>query len=100
MTGVQTCALPIFFVGRIRWDDDALYTIARPNGNGLCKHDVSLFIGARASRLMSRLELSASLNAQHRLNAYYGSTGLCFIDEQRSDRHNLTLQFNVGPRFH
>ena len=88
------------FVGRIRWDDDALYTIARPNGNGLCKHDVSLFVGARASRLMSRLELSASLNAQHRLNAYYGSTGLCFIDEQRSDRHNLTLQFSVGPRFH
>ena len=86
------------FFGRIRWDDDALYTIARPNGNGLCKHDVSLFIGARASRLTSRVDLSASVNAQHRLNAYYGSTGLCFIDEQRSDRHNLTVQFSVGPR--
>ncbi len=87
------------FAGRIRWDDDALYTIPRPNGNGLCKHDVSLFLGARSSLRTSRMELSGMINAQHRLNAFFGSTGLCFIDEQRSDRHNLTFTFSVGPRF-
>lgn len=87
------------FVGRIRWDDDVLYTIPRPNGNGLCKHDVSLYAGARVTRVTSRLDLATSASTQHRMNAFYGSTGLCFIEEARSDRHNVTVQVSISPRY-
>lgn len=87
------------FVGRIRWDDDAMYTIPRPVGNGLCKHDVTLYLGGRLSHRTERFELGTSASTQHRLNAFYGSTGFCFIEEQRADRRNVTVQFSIGPRF-
>jgi hypothetical protein len=86
------------FLGRVRWDDDAQYTIPRPNGNGLCKHDVSTFIGARGNRASRAFDVSLSVAAQQRINAYFGSTGLCFFDEQRFDRPNLTASFSVSPR--
>ena len=86
------------FIGRTRWDDDAFYTIPKPNGNGLCKHDVSLYGGVRSTLRTRSLVMASAISTQQRLNAFWGSTGLCFIDEQRADKHNLTIQFSVTPR--
>ncbi|MDZ7630048.1 MAG: hypothetical protein U5K74_01505 [Gemmatimonadaceae bacterium] len=86
------------FVGRIRWDD-ALYTIPRPMSYTV-KHHVTMYVGGERSwahqaiRTHGQREHTAPFERvlrEHRT--------LLFIDEQRSDLHNVTLQFSVGPRF-
>ncbi|MCC7053588.1 MAG: hypothetical protein IT355_09985 [Gemmatimonadaceae bacterium] len=86
------------FAGRLRWDDDSFYSINKPMGNGLCKHDVSLYGGVRGVLRTRTTLLASSVTMQNRLNAYWASTGLCFFAEENVDRRNLTLQFSITPR--
>lgn len=87
------------FAYRIKWDDDAFFTIPRPNGNGLCKHDVSLALGARGSALTPAGWFEATLTSQNRLNLYWQALGLCFDNsELQIDKRNLSLEFRFHPR--
>ena len=87
------------FASRIKWDDDSFFTIPRPNGNGLCKHDVSLAIGARGSARTHAGWFEATLTSQNRLNIYWQALGLCFDNsELQIDKRNLSLEFRFHPR--
>ena len=87
------------FAYRIKWDDDSFFTIPRPNGNGLCKHDVSLALGARGSALTPAGWFEATLTSQNRLDLYWQALGLCFDNsELQIDKRNLSLEFRFHPR--
>lgn len=87
------------FAYRIKWDDDSFYTIPRPNGNGLCKHDVSLALGARGSTLTPAGWFEASLTSQNRLNLYWQALGLCFNNEElQIDKRSVSLEIRFHPR--
>jgi hypothetical protein len=87
------------FVHRIKWDDDSFYTIPRPNGNGLCKHDVSLAGGIRASARTPAGWFETSVITQNRLNIYWQALGLCFANEElQIDQRNLSIEFRFHPR--
>jgi hypothetical protein len=86
-------------VSRIRWDDDSFYTIPRPLGNGLCKHDVSLAYGVRGSARAPFGIVDGSLSVQNRLNLYWQALGLCFQNEElQVDKRNISIEFRVHPR--
>ena len=87
------------FLSRIKWDDDALLAIPRPNGNGLCKHDVSLAWGIRGSTRSGAGWIEGTLTATNRLNIYWQALGLCFENsELQIDKRNLSLEFRFHPR--
>jgi hypothetical protein len=58
------------FVGRIRWDDDALYLFPSTTNKQLL-HDVSVFGGIRAATRLRLGLLEASLTVGNRLNESY-----------------------------
>jgi hypothetical protein len=87
------------FVSRIKWDDDSFYTIPRPNGNGLCKHDVSLAWGVRGAARTRAGWFETTVTAQNRLNLYWQALGLCFQNEElQIDQRNLSVEFRFHPR--
>jgi hypothetical protein len=87
------------FAYRIKWDDDAFYTIPRPNGNGLCKHDVSLAVGARGALRTRAGWFETTVTSQNRLNLYWQALGFCFQNEElQIDQRNLSLEFRFHPR--
>ncbi len=87
------------FAYRIKWDDDSFYTIPRPNGNGLCKHDVSLAVGARGSARTPAGWFEATVTTQNRLNLYWQALGFCFDNEElQIDKRNLSIEFRFRPR--
>jgi hypothetical protein len=86
------------FAYRVKWDEDAFYTIPRPNGNGLCKHDVSLAVGARGSARTPAGWFEATVTTQNRLNLYWQALGLCFDNEElQIDKRNLSIEFRFHP---
>ncbi len=87
------------FAYRIKWDEDAFYTIPRPNGNGLCKHDVSLALGARGSARTPAGWFEATVTTQNRINLYWQALGFCFENEElQIDKRNLSIEFRFRPR--
>jgi hypothetical protein len=86
------------FATRIRWDDDAHYTVQNPLG-GFCRHDVSLLGGVRGSGRVAGLgSVTAAVAAGNRLNLFYQNARACFSDVgPRVDRRNVTLSFGVTP---
>jgi hypothetical protein len=59
------------FGGRVRWDDDALYSFQGFYENKWCAHDVSLFAGLTGA-LQGRLgRVQATLTRGARLNVFY-----------------------------
>ena len=86
------------FAWRVRWDDDSFFTIPRPNGNGLCKHDVGLAWGVRGSARLPVGSIETTITAQNRLNLYWQALGLCFLNEELSvDKKNLSIEFRFRP---
>ena len=65
------------FLGRIRWDNDALYLVPSTTEKRLA-HDVSLFGGIRGRwrRLAATLTVGSRLNPFYRPNASVGNTTL------------------------
>ena len=89
------------FLQRVKWDDDTFYTIPRPNGNGLCKHDVSLAWGLRALAALPGLgQLETTVASQQRMNLYWQALGLCFANEElQVDARNVTIDLRWRPSF-
>ena len=86
------------FAYRIKWDDDAFYTIPRPQGGAICKHDVSLAFGARGSTQTRAGWLEATLTNQNRLNLFWQAVGFCFENpDLEIDQRNLSLEFRFHP---
>ena len=84
------------FAGRIRWDDDAQYD-ANAFG-GYCRHDVSVFGGARGTARLALGTVSASVTTANRLNVFYQNARACVEDTgPRVDERNLTLTFGFAP---
>lgn len=87
------------FLQRVKWDDDAFYTIPRPIGNGLCKHDVSLTWGLRGMAATAAGAIDATLGSTNRLNIYWQALGLCFVNEElQIDKRDFSLEFRFHPR--
>jgi hypothetical protein len=87
------------FLYRIKWDEDAFYTIPRPNGNALCKHDVSLAGGIRGVLGTRAGWFEGTVTTQNRLNLYWQALGFCFQNEElQIDQRNLSIEFRFRPR--
>jgi len=76
------------FGGRIRWDDDALYTFPGLYGIKWLYHDVSLFGGLAGAVESSWGRLEASVTAGERLNLFF----------YRDAPGNTTVQLRFAPR--
>ena len=89
------------FAYRIKWDDDAYYTIPRPQGGAICKHDVSLALGVRSSTRTGAGWLEATLTSQNRLDLFWQASGFCFSNpDLQIDQQNISLEFRFHPRLH
>ncbi|MCU0633452.1 MAG: capsule assembly Wzi family protein [Gemmatimonadaceae bacterium] len=87
------------FVQRIKWDDDSFYTIPRPLGNGLCKHDVTLAWGLRGVLRTLRFgEAEATVASQQRMNLYWQALGFCWANEELEvNARNVAVTFRWRP---
>lgn len=66
------------FLGRIRWEDDALYQVVRTNrGNRWCTHDVSVIGGVRGSAVRRWGTLTGVLSVARRLNLNFLNGSEC-----------------------
>jgi len=87
-------------LGRIRWDDDALYRF--PNvyyNNKWCAHDVSLFAGVSASHSGPWGRISASLTRGERINMFFYHLTWCGPTADRIeivDARNTTLDIRIS----
>jgi hypothetical protein len=89
------------FGGRIRWDDDALYSFASYYANKWCSHDVSLFGGVTGAVLSRWGRIEASVTAGERLNVFYYHLSWCGPTAARQDIldvRNTTLALRFSPR--
>ena len=64
------------FLGRIRWDNDALYLFASPYEKR-CAHDVSVFAGVRGATQGRWGRFDATLTLGKRLNVFYHHLTAC-----------------------
>jgi len=89
------------FAGRIRWDDDALYTFPGVYENKWCSHDVSLFWGLRGSAQSRWGRVDATFTAGERLNMFFYHVTWCGPTAYRLDvldARNTTLEVRITPR--
>lgn len=83
------------FVGRIRWENDALYR--QPVAN-FFRHDVSVFAGLRAGARLPHLEVTTEFTAARR-NNYLFQNGFANPRGRRTiDVVNYTLALLLSPR--
>ena len=93
------------FVGRVRWENDALYEVkknAAPHLNLRCSQDVSLLGGLHGSVSGPWGLASAALTLQHRLAMYFEYDTWCDrgADFSLVNRpNNATLEVRFSPRF-
>lgn len=87
-------------LGRIRWDDDALYRFPNVNyENKWCSHDVSLFAGVTASHGSPLGRISASLTRGERINMFFYHLTWCGPTADRIeivDARNTTLEIRIS----
>ena len=80
------------FLGRIRWDNDALYLF--PSAlDKRCSHDVSLFGGVRAATRSRWGMLDATVTLGTRLNPFYQPAATC----DGTSVGNTTLELRFTP---
>lgn len=83
------------FVGRIRWDNDALYRQIAPT---FFRHDVSVMSGLRGGWRSSLTDFSAELTVARRMN-YLFQNGFANPGRYRNvDITNVTLSLVATPR--
>ena len=92
------------FGGRIRWDDDALYSFPTPitatDVNKWCAHDVSLYGGARAAVQSPWGRWSVSVTRGERLNLFFDNLTQCDVNPNQNlilDARNTTLEVRFTP---
>src|SRR6266581_3369710 len=86
-------------LGRIRWDDDALYRFPSYYLNKWCAHDVSLFAGVEASHSSRWGRISASLTRGERINMFFYHVTWCGSTADRPDildARNTTLEVRLS----
>lgn len=84
------------FAGRIRWNNDALYTVPLPNPfiRHWCMHDVSLFGGVRAAISGRVGTIAASASRGTRFNTHFRNYSVCgrdFSSEEALDIRYTTF---------
>ena len=82
------------FVGRIRWEDDALF---RQFSTSYYRHDVSLFAGVRGGVRLARWDVSVAAIATRRQNYLFQNSLLTF-GGHTVDVSDYTLRLAVAPR--
>lgn len=91
------------FAGRIRWENDALYTVPDGSpGNKWCMHDVSIFGGVRAAYRTSFARFTAALSHGTRMNIHFRNFSHCAPDpnpDLRTQVRNVRLEFSFQPEF-
>ncbi|HXF96313.1 MAG TPA: hypothetical protein VNI61_09465 [Gemmatimonadales bacterium] len=90
------------FGGRIRWDDDALYSFEGFYANKWCAHDVSLFGGIAAALATPIGRLEGTLAQGQRLNVFFYHLTWCGptaapIDILDVTNTTLELRWSVSP---
>ncbi len=90
------------FGGRIRWDDDALYSFAGFYANKWCAHDVSLFGGVAAALERRFGRVQATLTRGERLNVFYYHLTWCGPTAARNDvldvvNTTLEVRMSLSP---
>jgi hypothetical protein len=90
------------FLGRIRWDNDALY-LTPDSFPKRCGHDVTIFAGGRGSGRSRWGEIAATLTLGRRLNVFYDHLTTCEKSPkpdptQILDLGNTTLEIRFSPR--
>jgi hypothetical protein len=90
------------FAGRIRWDDDALYSFPGFYPNKWCAHDVSLFGGLSGALQGRRGHVEAALTQGERLNVFFNHLTWCGPTAARNDfldlvNTTLTIRMAVSP---
>jgi hypothetical protein len=85
------------FIGRIRWEDDALYR--QPNVR-FTRHDVSLLYGARGAWRGPGIDYGGSLTVQRRLNYLFQNETFNAGEKGGNpvDVSNVSLTFTLTPR--
>jgi hypothetical protein len=83
------------FVGRVRWDNDAMY---RQPGTTYLHHDVSLLSGLRAAWRSSLSDLSAELTIARRYNYLFQHGSVSPPGLRTIDVNNVTLSLVATPR--
>jgi len=89
------------FGGRVRWDDDALYSFPSFHDNKWCAHDVSLFGGVQGAVRSRWGRLEAAVTAGQRLNVFFYHLTWCGSTAARQDIldvRNTTVQLRFSPR--
>jgi hypothetical protein len=84
------------FASRIRWDNDAFYTIAWPSYKGWCEHDVSLAPGLRGGYAGRWGTLSGELTLANRLNVFFDNQSECPKGNLIRDERNRTLRVTLS----
>jgi hypothetical protein len=89
------------FLGRIRWDNDALYLFPSPYPKR-CAHDVSVFGGMRGAVQGRWGQLAATLTLGQRLNVFYHNLAACDASGPADpsavlDLGNTTLELRYAP---
>lgn len=83
------------FIGRIRWDNDAMYRWTAPT---FWKHDVSMLAGVRGGWRTPLTDVTAELTLARRYN-YLFQNGIASPGGYRTvDVNNVTLALAVTPR--
>lgn len=83
------------FLGRIRWNNDALY---RQPGFNWLRHDVSLLGGVRGSGATAWGEITTEITLSRRRNYLFQRGGAAPLGVREVDISNLTLELSVRPR--
>jgi hypothetical protein len=92
------------FGGRIRWDDDALYSFPTPPtayaANKWCSHDVSLFGGATADVRSPWGRVRVTVTRGERLDLFFHNLTQCDLNPNQLailDARNTTLEVRFTP---
>jgi hypothetical protein len=83
------------FVGRIRWENDAMYREPAPN---FFKHDVSLLGGVRGGLRTRYTDFQADATLAYRYNYLFQYGGANPGLLRTVDMHNLTISLAATPR--
>jgi hypothetical protein len=83
------------FVGRTRWENDALYRQPSPT---LTQHDVTIYSGVRGAVRLPWYDLSGNLTVGRRLNYLFQNDALTPEFRHAIDVQNVTLSILLSPR--
>ena len=85
------------YIGRIRWNEDMRSVYNWPAYLQYCNHDVSYFVGSRASARTRLGFISADFTLARRINAFFQLQSTCTDPSSVRDIRNNTLSISFAP---